>query len=83
MAEFCNRYADSFHRWWDDLGNPRLTPEVGAILDEGLKQEANGRSLTDLAQERDRVIIAALSGGSSRFDVEFCLELITPFASDF
>lgn len=63
MAEFCNRYADSFHRWWDDLGNPRLTPEIGAILDDGLKKEAAGRSLTDLAQERDRVIIAALSGG--------------------
>src|SRR4051812_30176088 len=20
LAEFCERYADSFHRWWDDLG---------------------------------------------------------------
>ena len=67
MAEFRNRYADSFHRWWDDLGNPRLTPEIGAILDEGLKQEADGRSLTNLAQERDRVIIAALSGGKQPF----------------
>ncbi len=20
MSAFCERYADSFHRWWDDLG---------------------------------------------------------------
>ena len=24
MEAFCDRYAASFHRWWDDLGEPRL-----------------------------------------------------------
>jgi 3-hydroxyacyl-CoA dehydrogenase len=24
LTAFCERYADSFHRWWDDLGKPRL-----------------------------------------------------------
>ena len=61
MAAFCDRYADSFHRWWDDLGNPRLTPEIGTVLDQGLRQEAGGQSLADLAQQRDDIIVSHLA----------------------
>lgn len=38
MEEFCNRYAPSFHRWWDDLGTPELTPETVGLLVDGLNQ---------------------------------------------
>ena len=38
LREFCSRYADSFHRWWDDLGSPRLTPQVIDTLVQGVEQ---------------------------------------------
>ena len=36
LASFCERYADSFNRWWDDLGEPRLDEATAARLVEGL-----------------------------------------------
>ena len=37
LAEFCERYTDSFNRWWDDLGELHLNPEIAATLVEGVK----------------------------------------------
>ena len=36
MREFCNRYADSFHRWWDDLEDIRLDDPLTETLHEGV-----------------------------------------------
>ena len=60
MDGFCNRYADSFHRWWDDLGTPRLDAETVARLSKGLADEEAGRSFADLAELRDDRLIATL-----------------------
>jgi len=60
MSAFCARYGDSFHRWWDSLGSVQLNPETIEILVEGLKSEEKGRNFADLAQERDRKLIAVL-----------------------
>ena len=60
MAEFCNRYADSFHRWWDDLGTPRLDADIGETLARGLNDEAKGRSVAEIADQRDALIVAHL-----------------------
>ncbi len=60
LEEYCNRYRDSFHRWWDDLGDPRLTPEVAKRLAEGAKQEAEGRLLSELEALRDDLITGYL-----------------------
>ena len=60
MEEFCNRYADSFHRWWDDLGAPRLDEETVAQLSKGLADEEAGRSFAGLAELRDARLIATL-----------------------
>jgi len=60
MNTFCARYGDSFHRWWDSLGSVQLNPETIEILVEGLKSEEKGRNFADLAQERDRKLIAVL-----------------------
>jgi len=38
MEEFCRRYADSFQRWWDDLGDAPIVNMLKAsraIRDEG------------------------------------------------
>ena len=60
MDMFCERYRDSFHTWWDSLGQPTLTPEVGQALAQGVKAEEAGRGFRALAAERDAKIVAAL-----------------------
>jgi len=60
MDKFCERYRDSFHRWWDDLGTPRLTPEVGAALAEGIAEEEAGRDFRSLAAARDARLVAVM-----------------------
>lgn len=60
LAEFCNRYADSFHRWWDDLGTPQITAEVAEKLGQGVADEAKGRGVDALSTKRDALIVAHL-----------------------
>ena len=46
--------------WWDDLGSPALTPELRRKLVDGVKEEAAGRSIAELAQWRDRLLLDIL-----------------------
>jgi len=66
MDEFCTRYSDSFHRWWDDLGEVKIDAALVAELSAGLKAESNGRDLESLAADRDQLIIEFLKGRSSQ-----------------
>ncbi len=60
LADFCRRYADSFNRWWDDLGEPRLGPEVATRLVDGVTEEAGPKSTEQLSAERDALVAAIL-----------------------
>ncbi|MBS0419670.1 MAG: 3-hydroxyacyl-CoA dehydrogenase [Proteobacteria bacterium] len=60
MAAFCERYAPSFHRWWDDLGNARLDPDTVAKLVAGVSDEAASSSPEVLCERRDELILAML-----------------------
>lgn len=60
MEEFCNRYGPSFRRWWDDLGNVELTPEVTAKLVSDLEDATGGKDVEAGAAERDALIVAML-----------------------
>ena len=60
MDEFCRRYGDSFRRWWDDLGEAGLDDGTARLLGEGVEAEAAGRTLEELAEERDEMIVAML-----------------------
>lgn len=60
MAEFCNRYTDSFNTWWDDLGTPYLDASGAELLIAGVEQEAGTASTDELSQQRDKLIIAML-----------------------
>jgi len=54
LAAFCDRYADSFNRWWDDLGRPHLDQDTVDRLVAGLP----AGSIDDLAARRDALITA-------------------------
>ena len=60
LEVFCDRYRDSFHRWWDTLGAPRLGPDVARTLAAGVRAEEAHRDFAALAAERDAKLIAVL-----------------------
>lgn len=60
LAAYMDHFADSFHGWWDSLGNPRLDVATQKALFEGVLVEAGGRSQDDLAAERDALVMGIL-----------------------
>ncbi len=52
--------AGPVQSWMDDLGSPRMTPDVQAKITEGVLAEASGRTIADLAKWRDRKLIDIL-----------------------
>ena len=56
LAAFCDRYSESFNRWWDDLGDPRLDPATVERLVLGLAQAKGDTPIQDLAEQRDALI---------------------------
>jgi carnitine 3-dehydrogenase len=52
--------AGPVQSWMDDLGSPRMTPDVQAKITEGVFAEAGSRSIGDLAKWRDRKLIDIL-----------------------
>ena len=60
IGEFCDRYRESFHAWWETMGAPTLTHEIARLLADGIAQEEKGRSYVQLVSEGDRKIIAAM-----------------------
>ncbi len=66
MADFCERYRDSMHRWWADLGAPELSPEVAAALAAGAAEEANGLNVEALSAKRDALLLALLDAAKDR-----------------
>jgi len=58
LAEFCERYSDSFNRWWDDLGSLHLDTELAGQLVSGIDQALDGRSTDELSAQRDALIVS-------------------------
>ncbi len=61
MAHFLDQLGPPLEGWWEDLGSPRLTPEVRAALAEGVAAEAGPRDIAALAAERDRFLVDLLA----------------------
>jgi 3-hydroxyacyl-CoA dehydrogenase len=61
MAHFLDQLGPPVESWWDDLGAPRLTPEIGAALTQGVAEAAGGRDVPSLAAERDDFLINLLA----------------------
>ncbi len=68
LAAFCRRYSDSFNRWWDDLGEPRLDEDVAAELVAQITAETQHEPIASLAARRDRLITAFLVASSGLRD---------------
>ena len=51
--------------WMDDLGSPRLGPEVQRAIIDGVAEEAGPRSIADLQKWRDRKLIDILKVSGS------------------
>lgn len=61
MAHFLEQLGPPLEGWWDDLGSPRLTPEVRDELTAGVAAEAGGRGIPTLAAERDQFLVDLLA----------------------
>lgn len=61
MGHFLDHLKGPIQTWWDDLGDARLDEATRAALLAGLEQESAGRSVDELAAERDAAIIRILA----------------------
>lgn len=61
IEHFMNHLSGPFESWWQDLGEPVLTPELKEQIIRGVHEEAAGRSLAELAAARDKVVLGLLA----------------------
>lgn len=61
IEHFMNHLSGPFATWWEDLGRPKLTPELVEKIITGVHAEAAGRSVPELAAERDKVVLGLLA----------------------
>jgi 3-hydroxyacyl-CoA dehydrogenase len=66
LAAFCERYADSFNRWWSDLGAPHLDHATAHRLVEGLASGESLESIDALAVRRDELLAAVIAATHAR-----------------
>jgi 3-hydroxyacyl-CoA dehydrogenase len=61
IRHFMEHLSGPVATWWKDLGNLQdFTPAVKQTIVDGVLQEAGNRSLTELAGERDEVLLGLL-----------------------
>ena len=60
MPNFLEHFGPNIENWWRDMRDVSLTPEVKATLIEGVEREAAGRSIEELAAERDARLLDLL-----------------------
>ncbi len=65
LASFCERYSDSFNRWWDDLGTPHLDPTIAAELIRQLSESTGETTTEALSAKRDVMITAMLQAAAA------------------
>ena len=61
IEHFFDQFSGPMQAWWKVLGNPVLTPEIRKKMIDGVKAEADGRSLDELAEQRDEALLSLLA----------------------
>lgn len=61
MAGFLERLGEPVQQWWADLGNPVLDDATRKALIDGMADATRGRSYAELADARDRGVVAMLA----------------------
>jgi carnitine 3-dehydrogenase len=61
IGHFLDQFAGPMEAWWETLGQPHLTAEVRGVIAAGVAAEAAGRSIDELAAERDRLLVEILA----------------------
>lgn len=60
MRGFLDHFGPPMESWWRDLRDAELDDAVRARLIEGVESEAHGRSVEELAAERDELLVDLL-----------------------
>lgn len=66
LTQFCEHYADSFNRWWDELGTPYLDDDTVKRLVEGLAEVTDATTYADLAARRNALVTAVVAATHRR-----------------
>ncbi|WP_050832259.1 3-hydroxyacyl-CoA dehydrogenase NAD-binding domain-containing protein, partial [Bordetella pertussis] len=61
LAHFLDHLRGPVQTWWDDLGQPELTPALQRKLIQGVAAEAGQRSIAELSATRDAQLTAILA----------------------
>jgi hypothetical protein len=61
IEHFFNQFAAPMEEWWQTLGQPHLTDKVREAIMAGVATEIAGRSIDELAAERDRRLVEILA----------------------
>ena len=60
IRHYLEHLGDSQQRRWESLGKPTLSAELKDRIADGVLEEAQARSIEDLALDRDRKLVAAI-----------------------
>jgi 3-hydroxyacyl-CoA dehydrogenase len=60
IKHFMEHLMDPLGGMWKTLGNPEVTPELKRTIVDGVLQEAGNRSVEQLAQEENELLVAML-----------------------
>ena len=61
LAHFLDHLLPAVEEWWADLGSPIMTTDLQRRLVDGVKEEAAGRTLAELAAGRDDLLIRIIA----------------------
>ena len=61
IAHFLDQFAGPMTDWWQDLGDPALSPVLRERLAAGIADQAAGRDIAQLEARRDRFLVDLLA----------------------
>ena len=60
IEHFLHQFAGPVTAWWQSLGQPELTPEVQKKIIDSVHAEIGTRSIDELAEERDEMLLGLI-----------------------